>query len=267
MAGVSSYINWGSSYLVNDIYRRHLRPRASQREYIAISRVLAVATITLAFTLALTFDVSKLESWVIFINSMVIVFALPVAWVKWFWWRTNVWGDAVGMLGAFPLAFLVCFGCKPLGIPAFGNLDEHPFWQGFLILFASGWVVILAVTLLTRPEDPDVLQAFYRKVMPIGLWGPIARQVEPEVRAQAHRDTIQELWACVWGVAFCFLMVIAFFGLCARHYVLGATCVLGAIATGRLFFRGALGSGTFRRTNAPGCVDEAVDAPREGEVL
>jgi solute:Na+ symporter, SSS family len=177
----------------------------------------------------------------------VIVFALPLAWLKWFWWRTNVWGDAVGMLGAFPLAFLVCFGCDALHIPAFGNLNEHPFWQGFLILFVAGWVVILAVTLLTPPEDPAILKSFYRKVMPLGFWGPIAKQVEPEIRAEANRETIQEIWACFWGVAFCFLMVIAFFSLCARWYALGTGCTLGTIAAGWLFFRGALSAVAFKK--------------------
>jgi solute:Na+ symporter, SSS family len=249
MAGVSAFINWGSSYLVNDIYRRHLRPRATQREYIAVSRVLTVATLVLSFAMALCFDVTKLESWVIFINSMVIVFSLPLAWLKWFWWRMNVWGDAVGMLCAFPLAFLVCFGCDALHIPAFGNLDQHPFWQGFLILFVAGWAVILTVTLLTPPEDPAILKAFYRKVMPLGVWGPIAKQVEPEVRAEANRETLREIWACVWGVVFCFLMVTAFFALCARRYTLGAGCTLGSITAGWLFFRAALSAVAFKKSD------------------
>jgi hypothetical protein len=72
--------------------------------------------------------------------------------------------------------------------------------------------------------------------------------VEPEVREEARRETIQEIWACLWGVAFCFLMVIAFFALCARWYALGTGCTLGTIASGWLFFRGALGAVAFKKS-------------------
>ncbi len=271
MSGVSSTINWGSSYLLNDVYRRHVRKDAPTREYVLVSRVLTAVTLVVSLSIGLAIDPSKLTSWVVFINSALIVFSLPLAWLKWFWWRMNIFGDAVGMLGAFPLAFVVCFGSNSvlpqsvrdwsltalgwnleLFVPAFGDTSAHPFWQGFLILFAAGWAAILGATLLTRPEDPEVLKAFYRKVRPIGFWGPIAREVDAETLRETARETRNDLWACLCGVCFCFLLVVAFFSFSGQKLLsLGAGCAVLSIPAGVMFFRTALNSAAFSRPAAP----------------
>jgi Na+/proline symporter len=274
MAGISSAINWGTSYVLNDVYRRHLRPAATSREYVLVSRVLTVLTLVAAYGLGLAIDARNLESWVLFTNSALIVFSLPLAWLKWFWWRMNVYGDAVGTLGSFPLAYIVWFGSDsvlPTGlrawfqgawgwdlaglVPAFGDTSRYPFWYGFGILFVSGWIVILGVTLLTRPEPAGVLSEFYRTVKPLGAWGPVAPMVPPDERRSLSDETGRELRACAWGVAFCFSMVIGCFSILARAFPQGvAACVL-AVVFGYQFWRTAL------RATAAGSVRGAVGEP------
>ena len=259
MSGISSAINWGTSYVLNDVYRRHLRPAASSREYVLASRVLTVLTLVAAYLLGLAIDPRKLESWVLFTNSALIVFSLPLAWLKWFWWRMNVYGEAVGTLGSFPLAYVVWFGSDsvlPAGlrawlqrawgwnldalVPAFGDTSRYPFWYGFSILFVSGWTVILLVTLLTRPEPPAVLREFYRTVRPPGAWGPVAATVEAGLRGTVRAETRRDLQACAWGVAFCFSIVLGFFSLVAGRTAPGLVACAAAVLCGFLFWRKAL---------------------------
>jgi Na+/proline symporter len=274
MAGISSTINWGSSYLLNDVYRRYLRPSASSREYILVSRILTVLTLVAAYLLGLCIDPRQLEAWVLFTNSALVVFSLPLAWLKWFWWRMNVFGEAVGTLGSFPLAYLVWFGSdsalpasmrawihatfgwKTDGlVPAFGDTARYPFWYGFAILFLSGWLVILAVTLMTRPEPADVLRRFYISVRPLGFWGPVARHADIEIRRSVRREARRDLVACVWGVLFCFAIVNAFFNLCARNVATGFAVAAVAAFCGRQFRRTALAS---QATEVPGTVCDTL---------
>ena len=66
--------------------------------------------LALAFACGALIDAKQLEKWVLFINSSLVVFSLPLAWLKWFWWRLNAVGDMVGILGGFPAGYLVWFG-------------------------------------------------------------------------------------------------------------------------------------------------------------
>lgn len=259
MASISTVINWGTSYLVNDVYCRYLRPERTVREYTMISRILTVATLIIAFLLGLAIDPRKLESWVLFTNSALIVFGLPLAWLKWFWWRTNVYGEAVGTLGSFPLAYVVWFGSdsvipaamrdfvhRSFGwnmsglVPAFGDMSRYPFWVGFSILFLAGWVVILAVTFLTRPEPMELLREFYIKVRPPGLWGPVAATVEHGVRVEIKSEAWRNVKAGAWGVGFCFAITMSLFCLIAGQIGNGTVAAAAAAIAGFLFRRGVL---------------------------
>jgi Na+/proline symporter len=256
MAGVSSAINWGSSYVLNDVYRRHLRPHASSREYILASRILTVLTLIAAYGIGLAIDPRNLEAWVLFTNSAMIVFGLPLAWLKWFWWRMNIYGEAVGTLGSFPLAYLIWFGSDSVltpglrawvknvvgwnitgVVPALGDTSRFPFWYAFGILFVSGWAVILSVTLLTRPEPMTVLREFYRTVRPMGLWRPVASTMDQNLQRAVRVEARQDLKACGWGVAFCFSMVLGFFSIAARRFAPGAAAWLVAAICAYLFRR------------------------------
>lgn len=270
MSGVSSITNWGTSYVLNDVYRRHVRKQASEGEYILVSRGFTAFTLVAAGALGLYIDPATLETWALFINSAVIVFSLPLAWLKWFWWRMNVYGDAVGMLLALPSSFVVWFGSDTLLpetfrrsvyevigwdvtglVPRFGDLNRYPFWYGFAILFASGWIVILAVTLLTRPERIELLREFYLKTRPLGPWGPVARSVQPMIRSSIAAEARRDVQASLWGIAFCFLMVTAFFSAAADRGLTSLLCAGLCISAGYLFWRTALGAGAFRHSIIP----------------
>jgi Na+/proline symporter len=242
-------VNWASSYLMNDLYRLSIRPRASSKEYLWMSRLFSAILLIASLAWGAAIQPSQLDRWVLFINSALVVFPLPLAWLKWFWWRTNVYGEMAGILGAFPASYIVWFGSdavlpKSWGlqglVPAFGNLERYPFWAGFGILFLLGWLAILSATLLTRPEPMEVLRAFYRTVRPIGCWGPVRASLAVSGDLPAPTDASRDLRTCAYGVAFHFLMSLAFFSLFAGKWTLAYAALGGMLVSGAWFTRATL---------------------------
>src|SRR5262245_66395899 len=103
------------------------------------------------------------------------------------WWRLNMYFEAASLIIGLPLGYIVWF---PLG---FSNERSHPFWQGFLLLFGLGLVVIVAVTLLTPPERIETLREFYRRCRPPGWWKPALNEVDADEPPDIRKDTIDEL--------------------------------------------------------------------------
>jgi solute:Na+ symporter, SSS family len=253
MAAISSIGNWASSYLINDVYQRSLRPRASQQELVLASRISSAMLLSAAFAWSSMIDPAQLGKWILFINSSLVVFSLPLAWLKWFWWRTNALGDMVGILGGFPAGYVVWFGSDAvlpasirnwLGwnnlIPAFSNLEIHPFWQGFGILFGLGWICIVLATLCTRAEPLDTLQKFYLAVQPIGFWGPVRRSLGPEATKSRAAETLRDLFVCCLGIVCYFCLTVSLFGAMGGHLGQGAIFFAVAAASGYMFARMAM---------------------------
>jgi SSS family transporter len=243
MGTISTEMNWGASYLINDLYRPFLRPNESERHYVWAGRVGSVILFSLSIVVAYFF-VQGLRSWLLFINSMVFAFVLPLSWLRFFWWRLNIYGEMTALVAGLPLSYLVWF---PLG---FHDERVHPFWHGFLLLFGLGVVVIILVTYLTPPESEETLLKFYLRCRPPGLWGRVARHASPEVQKSIHDETFADLLDCVLGIVFAaatILFVISALG--GHHIILGAAALCGLLS-GTLFVWRWTRKGAFRELGA-----------------
>jgi len=259
MAAISSIGNWAASYIVNDVYKRSVRPKATQKEFVLVSRIVTGALLAIAFLWGGLIHPEQLDKWILFINSALIVFSLPLAWLKWFWWRTNAIGDMVGVLGGFPAGYLVWFGSDSvlakgvrtaLGhatgwnwngiVPAFGDLDRFPFWVGFTILFVLGWIAILAATLLTKPEPMNVLEDFYRSARPIGIWGPVRRSLASKGREPKVDEFGRDLSASAWGILFYFSLCVGLFSAMGGRIFQACAGFSVSLLSGYLFARKAM---------------------------
>ncbi len=229
MSTQSSLINWGSSFIVNDFVLKNGRTKngnkLSRTQEIWISRLVTLCLFVLAAFVAILF-VEGMIGWFLFINSAMVMFLLPLSWLRFFWWRFNVWGEFSAVALGLPLAILIWFVL---------DFQSQPIWQGLGILFVLSFVVLIGVTLLTPPESKETLLRFYERCRPPGLWKPI-RELSgnrPSGPATGHL-----VFDCVLGIAACLGLVLATNSLFVGAWgVFTTSAVVCALATTWLLFR------------------------------
>ncbi len=161
MSTISTQLNWGTSYVVNDFYRRFVRAGASQRHYVWVSRVTTIGTMVAAGVVTFYLE-SIRQAWEFVLESGAGIGLVLI--LRWYWWRVNAWSEIVAMVA--PAAGWVYL-----------KLFTHvQFPDTLLYLVAWTTACWLAITLLTRAEPEAHLVAFYRRVRPGGPgWRRIAR--------------------------------------------------------------------------------------------
>ena len=240
MSTISTLMNWGASYIVNDFYKPFVRPHESERHYVWVGRVGSIVIFSLSLVVAYYF-VEGLRAWFLFINSVVFAFILPLSWLRFFWWRLNIYGEAAALIIGLPLSYILWF---PLG---FSNEQAHPFWQGFLLLFGLGVVTIVLVSYLTPPERIETLREFYRRCRPPGFWGPVVREFGIQEREQIRRETMTDVIDCLLGIVFCSAAIELVISLLGRHWIILGVSLLLTVLSGGLFVLRWARRGVFRR--------------------
>ena len=158
MSTVSTSINWGASYLTNDLYRRFIKPDATQAELVMMGRIASVLVTVLGAIAAL------------YATNITTVFRLVIAIgtgpglvliLRWFWWRINAAAELAAMIGGFIIGLITSIN------PSFNEVFPD---FGYKLLFISGTTAVLwiAVMYLTPPESDETLDRFYTKVRPGG---------------------------------------------------------------------------------------------------
>ncbi len=205
MSTIGTQLNWGASYLVNDVYRRFLIKKQTEKHYVTISQITTVILMVLSAIVSFYMD-SIANAWKFLI--MLGAGTGLVYILRWFWWRINAWSEVSAMLGAFVTSLVLQFVFKLNGDEA------EPFAYGLLITTGVTTAIWLITTWLTRPEPEAVLLAFYRRVRPSArLWKPIAekaRDITPQ------KDGLFNLLNWILG---CALIYLALFGV--GHLIFG----------------------------------------------
>ena len=181
MSTIDTHLNWGASYLINDIYKRFYKPNETERHYVVVGKIITVLLMLLAAFTALKMQ-SISKAWE-FIFSMGAGIGLVLI-LRWFWWRVNAWSEitalATSIIITISLEFIAfyqtitagevysLFGTEPI---LFGiSLQVH---HKLLIIVPTAVISWLTVTFLTEPEPIDQLQKFYARAQPGGWWGPV----------------------------------------------------------------------------------------------
>lgn len=154
---ISTQLNWGASYLVNDVYKRFLNPEADNRNLILVSR-LATLLLMLVGLYVSTLIESISGVWQ-FIMECGAGLGLVLI-LRWYWWRINAWSEIVATITPF-LVYAVCWY---QGI----EFPTSFFWTVGITTVA--WIV---ATYVTQPTNEEHLKKFYNKITPDGMWGPI----------------------------------------------------------------------------------------------
>jgi Na+/proline symporter len=210
---IGTHLNWGSSYVVNDFYKRFIKPKASEKELVLVGRISTVVLMVLAGGVALVMTNAK-DSFDLMLQIGAGTGLIYI--LRWFWWRINAWTEISAMIVSFAVALGFFFLKKNMaGADAFTHWISADHW-----LMQSHWqlcvgialttVFWLTVTLLTKPEDDAVLRNFVRKTRPGGPgWAHIENQIVSEgghrVKPRLALRILCIFLGCftVWGSLFC----------------------------------------------------------------
>ncbi|HYF39085.1 MAG TPA: hypothetical protein VD930_05325, partial [Gemmatimonadales bacterium] len=170
MSTISTHLNWGASYLVNDVYLRFIRPNAGPRAQVVASRA-ATAVLMVCSLIVMSFLSSVEQGWKILIGlgaGTGLVFIL-----RWYWWRINAWSEISAMVASFITSIVLArFGYT------LDDLSRPTYAVTMLITVGVTTVVWLAVTFATPPESQATLDNFYRRVRPGGAgWRPVSSRL------------------------------------------------------------------------------------------
>jgi Na+/proline symporter len=227
MSTVATQLNWGSSYLVSDFYRRFLKRDASESHYVMMSRVATLLLVVVAAWVSAQL-VTITEGWKIVLE--VGAGTGGVYLLRWYWWRVNAWSEISAMTAA--LLTTILLRIEFLSQSLFGR--PHLFTGSEPVVFAKTTltttgittVVWLLVTYLTQPEPDDLLLRFYRKVRPHATgWRRIAA-LAPDV--PPTNDLSRNLFSWLLGCAMVYAALFGIGELCFGR--IGQAAVLLAIA-------------------------------------
>ena len=190
MSTIGTQLNWGASYVVNDVYRRFLRRSRSEREYVVASQ--AVTLGLMIVSIYVTLHLASIEqAW-----KLLIVTGAgtgTVLLLRWFWWRINAWSEVSAMAVAAAVSLYLQIVLK--------WDSDRPRDFAYIMLITVGITTIawLAVTWLTLPEPRATLVAFYERVRPYPRgWRPIAQAASiAGPPASIGRELINATLGCV----------------------------------------------------------------------
>ncbi|MDY0165205.1 MAG: sodium:solute symporter family protein [Thermoguttaceae bacterium] len=166
MSTLSTHLNWGASYAVNDFYRRFIRPEASERELVAAGRLCTLLTMILAALLGLCLS-NALQAFQIILQIGAGTGLLFI--LRWFWWRINAFSELAAMICSFVMA---------VGLEYYMP-SETEAWVKMVIGVAVTTAAWIGVTLLTRPSDEATLRSFCARIRPGGPgWRAVVQRAE-----------------------------------------------------------------------------------------
>jgi len=163
MSTISTHLNWGASYIVNDFYTQQINPSASEKQKVNVGRLSTVILFlaSAALALLLTNALQLFDFILMFGAGTGLIFIL-----RWFWWRINAWSEISAIFVSGIVSVL--FNMEIVSSVLFGETALMPEYMKFPMVVLITTVVWLVVTFATPAEDKEVLLSFYKKTIPGG---------------------------------------------------------------------------------------------------
>jgi Na+/proline symporter len=224
MSTVGTQLNWGTSYLINDFYRRFIVRRAGEKHYVLVSKLFIVLLVVLSgYTAA---HITSIQAaWQLLLGMGAGTGGVLL--LRWYWWRVNAWSEISSMIAAFIVSL-------SLQRVSFVGNSSVVFAKTTMITTVVTTIVWLITTWLTRPETDARLLEFYRRVQPtVHGWTRIARLA-------AEIKPVQDLGANTFDwVMGCALVYGSMFGigkLVLQDWLSGSLLLAGAAVSGCLIY-------------------------------
>jgi Na+/proline symporter len=191
MSTFDSTVNAGAAYWVNDIYKGYVNPKATEKQLMNHGRWASVLLVVLGLGFMLLINnINEIWGWIT--SSLGAGLLIPTL-TRWYWWRMNGMGFAIGTLAGMVAAIL-----QRLLLP------EIPEYYAFTIASVSSLLGMVIGTFSAKPTHMDALQEFYKRTRPFGFWGPVRKNIPDEVMAKINsenrRDIFSTFLAVPWQV-------------------------------------------------------------------
>jgi solute:Na+ symporter, SSS family len=162
---IATHLNWGTSYLVNDLYRRFMKPGMEDRHYVGVGRLVTALLMVIAALLTYVLDTAT-ESFQLLLSIGAGTGLLYL--LRWFWWRVNAYSEIAAMAASFVVS-LGLFIARKNGL----EMASHVSLMWTVVITTLVWIT---TTLVTAPTDRAKLTEFYRLVRPAGPGWDIVRK-------------------------------------------------------------------------------------------
>ena len=206
MSTFAANVNAGPAYLVNDIYKRFINKNASNRRYINMSYLSSFMVVALGILLG--FFMGSIDSIMRWIFSALFGGYAASNLLKWVWWRFNGYGYFWGMLSGLIASLFI-----PMIFPNLLPLRDFP------IIFLFSLIGCFLGTLLTKPDEEEVLKDFYKKVKPWGFWGYVHKKIQlKEPNISKNKNFFRDMFNCVVGIIWQFCLMVIPIYLVIREY-------------------------------------------------
>jgi SSS family solute:Na+ symporter len=199
MSTFTSTVNAGASYVVNDLYKKYINPNAHEKRYVYVSYICSVLVVIVGITFGfMTESINTVTQW--FVAGLWGGYTAPNV-LKWYWWRFNGMGYFGGMISGIVAALIFP---KIFPDPTLWNLERNI--AIFPLILVISAVTSVVVSLLTKPDEEEVLKKFYKQVRPWGFWGPIRDKVmaeDPNFEPNRNfpRDTVNVIIGIIWQLS------------------------------------------------------------------
>jgi solute:Na+ symporter, SSS family len=240
----AAHLNWGTSYLINDFWRRFIKVDGDERYYVRTGRIVTALLAVVAFFVTTQLQTIA-QAWELVLTASAGLGLVLI--LRWYWWRVNAWSELAATLAPIAMVLLTL-----LGVPIPGLAAEFP--NNLFAVVAITTVVWLVVTFLTKPTSDATLDRYFRRVRPGGPgWKPVVER-NPDVQPDSGLGALAVQWLV--GVTLVYSTLFGF-----------GNVILGDMLPGLMLIGVALAAGAFlwwdidRRPAA--IVDQPDDIPHQ----
>lgn len=221
MSTISTHLNWGTSYFINDFYKRFVKKDGSEKSYVTVSRIMTIVFMILSILVTTQMkSISGVWSFVIECGAGLGLVLI----LRWFWWRVN----AIAEITATITPFIV------YGVLYFGKFDVK-FPETLYIIVPITTLAWIIVMYLTKPVEEEKLKSFYKQVHPGGIgWEKISGKLT-DVKSDSGYFFLFVDWAC--GIILVYMFLFGMGKILFKDYLTGFVFILiGLAAAGVIFW-------------------------------
>ena len=231
MSTVGTQLNWGCSYLVNDLYKRFMVRNSTERHYVFVSRLFTVLLVLVSGYTASQLN-SIGEGWGVVLS---IGFGTGAVYIlRWYWWRINAWSEISAMIAAAAVTVALNIHIFGKFLITFSGTAALVYAKQSLVIGSITTIVWLITTFLTQPESEETLVSFYRRVHPsVYGWQKISKLV-PEM--PQVRDLASNTFNWVMGTILVYGCLFGIGKLIFGQWISGALMLIVAAVAGYLIF-------------------------------